>query len=258
MPNQSFPPEPSFPEQKKAKDSGKHSRSRLEGTGKIEPKPSLATDISSALHKVQNNDFQLSVKLPDSSPSSTQSPFLDESLVSAQNVPTYDASPALLSKPLSSSSAHLPLSSDSLILGQDISRVEHTLQIFRARRLEDYKQDVYIPPLAKPDLQAKGDAVFPLMETVQDFLAGDGQVMLILGDSGSGKSTFNRHLEHRLWWEYRSDGAIPLFINLPALDRPERDLVAEHLRKLDFPEEQIWDLKHSRRFVLICDGYDES
>ncbi|KAG0059697.1 hypothetical protein BGZ89_000191 [Linnemannia elongata] len=112
-------------------------------------------------------------------------------------------------------------------------------------RLDSYKQGIYITPLAKPGLQAKDDAVLPLMETVQDFLAGDGQVMLILGDSGAGKSTFNRHLEHQLWENYRPGGAIPL-------------LVVEHLRTLDFSEKQIQELKQRRHFVLICDGYDES
>jgi WD40 repeat protein len=126
------------------------------------------------------------------------------------------------------------------------------------QRLADYKQAVYIPPSAKPSLQVKDGTVFPLMEKVQDFLAGDGQVMLVLGDSGAGKSSFNRHLEHQLWQKYKADGPIPLFINLPALDRPDKELVTEHLRRLDFPDELIWAMKQTRRFVLICDGYDES
>ncbi|KAF9273147.1 hypothetical protein BGZ88_004037 [Linnemannia elongata] len=137
-------------------------------------------------------------------------------------------------------------------------RVEPALRLFIKGRLKDYGQDIYIPPLAKLILPALDSKPFPLMDRVKKFLAGDGQVMLILGDSGSGKSTFNRHLEHQLCWDYRSGGPIPLFINLPALERPERDLVTEHL-KLYFTEEQIRDLKSSgRRFVLICDGYDES
>ncbi|KAG9064494.1 hypothetical protein KI688_003684 [Linnemannia hyalina] len=37
----------------------------------------------------------------------------------------------------------------------------------------------------------------------------------------------------QLWKEYKPGDYTPLFINLPALERPERELVAEHLRKYD-------------------------
>ncbi|KAG0296296.1 WD_REPEATS_REGION domain-containing protein [Linnemannia gamsii] len=141
---------------------------------------------------------------------------------------------------------------------QDPPTLEGVVSFLRMQRLADYKHAVYIPPSAKPSLQALDEALFPLMEKVKDFLAGDGQVMLVLGDSGARKSTFNRHLEHQVWQDYKSGGAIPLFINLPALDRPDKDLVAEHLRRVDFSDDLIWDLKQRFRFVLICDGYDES
>ncbi|KAG0284425.1 hypothetical protein BGZ96_011204 [Linnemannia gamsii] len=124
------------------------------------------------------------------------------------------------------------------------------------QRLSEYEQPVYIPPMAKPNLQAKDDTLFPLMKKVKDFLANDCQV--ILGDSGAGKSTFNRHLEHELWKAYSTGERIPLFINLPALDRPEKELIAEQLRTYMFSKEQIQELEQYRQFVLICDGYDES
>jgi hypothetical protein len=95
------------------------------------------------------------------------------------------------------------------------------------------------------------------MDRVDDFLAGDGQVMLVLGDSGAGKSTFGRHLEHQLWQEYQPGSRIPLFISLSVLDRPHKDLVAEYLKRVDFPEDLIWELKQRRQLLLICDGYDE-
>ncbi|KAG9064488.1 hypothetical protein KI688_003678 [Linnemannia hyalina] len=101
-------------------------------------------------------------------------------------------------------------------------------------------------------------SLLPLMDKVKDFLTGDAQVMLILGDSGAGKSTSIRHLEHEIWQEYKAGGRIPLFINLPALERPEKNLVAEQLRTHNFLEDQIRKLKKHRRFILICDGYDES
>ncbi|OAQ23141.1 YVTN repeat-like/Quino protein amine dehydrogenase [Linnemannia elongata AG-77] len=141
---------------------------------------------------------------------------------------------------------------------QSIPQVEYKLQALKMLRLNDYKQAVYIPPMTKPSLQAPDDRLFPLMKNVEEFLAGEGQVMLILGDSGAGKSTFNRHLENQLWQDYKPGDRIPLLINLPSLERPERKLVVEQLRFHGFSEEQTLELKEHRHFILICDGYDES
>ncbi|KAG0281055.1 hypothetical protein BGZ96_001312, partial [Linnemannia gamsii] len=152
----------------------------------------------------------------------------------------------------------LPTASPLLTQVQEIPRVDYDLDVLRLFRITDYKQPVYIAPMAKPSLQAPDDTLFPLMERVKDFLAGDGQVMLILGDSGAGKSTFNRQLEHELWQEYKPGDRIPLFINLASLERPEKDLVAEHLKLHNFLDDQIRELKLQHRFTLICDGYDES
>lgn len=96
------------------------------------------------------------------------------------------------------------------------------------------------------------------MDKVKEFLTDDGQVMLILGDSGAGKSTFNRHLEYRLWQDYKPGGHIPLFINLPTIERPSKELIVEQLKSVEFPEELIRELKDRRKLLLICDGYDES
>ncbi|KAG9071637.1 WD repeats region domain-containing protein [Linnemannia hyalina] len=140
----------------------------------------------------------------------------------------------------------------------NLASVEDALLRLKTNRLFEYNQPVYIAPMAKSNLQAPDNSALPLMDMVREFLAGNGQVMLILGDSGAGKSTFNRHLEYQLWTNYEAGDCIPLFINLPALDRPDKDLVAEQLRYCDFSEEQIRDLKLHRQLVLICDGYDES
>ncbi|KAG9064417.1 hypothetical protein KI688_003607 [Linnemannia hyalina] len=157
-------------------------------------------------------------------------------------------------------SRRLPLPSASPLLAkvQEIPKLEYDLHVLRLMRIADYKQAVYIDPMAKLSLQDTDDNLFPLMDKVRDFIAGDTEVMLVLGDSGAGKSTFNRHLEHELWQEYKAGGRIPLFVNLPSLERPEKDLVAEQLRTYNFLEDQIRELKLHRQFMLICDGYDES
>jgi len=136
--------------------------------------------------------------------------------------------------------------------------VEGNLRVLRRQQFKERGNSVYIPPQAKASLQAPDVSRFPLMETVKDFLISDQQVFLLLGDSGSGKSTFNRELEYELWQKYKKGGVVPLHINLPAIDRPEHDMIAKRLRKAEFTEPQIRELKLYRKFILICDGYDES
>jgi len=96
------------------------------------------------------------------------------------------------------------------------------------------------------------------MEKVKEFLESDQKVFLLHGDSGAGKSTFSRELEIDLWQSYKTKtGRIPLHINLPAIEKPEHDIIAKQLRRYDFTEAQIREMKHYRKFILICDGYDE-
>ncbi|KAF9128987.1 WD_REPEATS_REGION domain-containing protein, partial [Mortierella sp. 14UC] len=150
-------------------------------------------------------------------------------------------------------------SSTELTLPQNASRyLEQDLLAFKVQRLKGYRQPVFIPPMAKASLQTRDEDLFSLMNKVQEFLASDQQVMLILGDSGAGKSTFNRHLEHQLWTNYNKCGPIPLLINLPDIVQPEQDMVEKQLKENNFSEDQCRDLKLSRQFILICDGYDES
>ena len=140
---------------------------------------------------------------------------------------------------------------------QERPDVEGNLRQLRRQRLNERGNIVYIPPQAKANLQASDDACFPLMEKVDEFLRGDQKVFLLLGDSGAGKSTFNRELEYHLWQSYKKGGVIPLHISLPSIDRPELDMIAKQLRKAEFTEPQIRELKIHRKFMLICDGYDE-
>jgi len=129
----------------------------------------------------------------------------------------------------------------------------------RKHRLREHGVDLYIPPKAKASLEAPDDTGRPLLSMVDEFLDSQRKVFLILGDPGAGKSTFSRELEFSLWKTYKSkNGPIPLYINLPAIDKPEHDMIAKQLRKVEFTEPQIRELKTHRKFILICDGYDES
>ncbi|KAF9350341.1 hypothetical protein BGX34_001272, partial [Mortierella sp. NVP85] len=141
---------------------------------------------------------------------------------------------------------------------QDKSHVEGSIRVLRKRRTMERTNAVYIPPQAKPSLLSPDDTRFPLMEMVKEFLKSDRKVLLLLGDSGAGKSTFSRELESDLWQSYESKtGRIPLHINLPTIKEPEDDMIAKQLRREGFSELQIREMKHHRKFILVCDGYDE-
>ncbi|KAF9909822.1 hypothetical protein EC991_007993 [Linnemannia zychae] len=144
---------------------------------------------------------------------------------------------------------------------EDKSRIhwlENDIHRLKVQRLKEYSRTIYIPPLAKPALRADETTLLPLMERALTFLESQQQVLLLLGDSGAGKSTFNLKLENTLWTSYKHDALIPLYINLPTIDDPAQNLIAKQLQYYDFSEEQIQELKLYREFVLICDGYDES
>ncbi len=112
---------------------------------------------------------------------------------------------------------------------------------------------LYVEPRGKA-----ADEIASLSVQVQVFLQSDKQVLLLTGESGAGKSTFNRILEKQLWKRRKEVDHIPLFIALPTVDHPEQDLIAKALKKRGLSELQIQKLKKEKqRFIFILDGYDE-
>ncbi|KAF9909407.1 hypothetical protein BX616_011186, partial [Lobosporangium transversale] len=156
----------------------------------------------------------------------------------------------------------LPPSASSSLLDHVQNRpdVEKNLRLLKRQRMETRDdQSFYIQQYAKAGPQASDGDLFLLMDKVKEFLDSDRKVMLVQGDSGAGKSTFNRSLESALWEVYQKRrGRIPLFINLPSIDYPAKDMVAKQLRIYNFSYEQIKEMKKTRSFILICDGYDET
>ncbi|GJJ74845.1 hypothetical protein EMPS_07203 [Entomortierella parvispora] len=149
-------------------------------------------------------------------------------------------------------------SSTLLRQAQGIPDVESEISRIKTRSRECQNQIIYIPVQAKASLQAPDDQRFSLMDKVEEFLASERQVLLILGDSGGGKSTFNRALEQHLWDRYEEGGPVPILVNLPAIENPEKNLVIKQLQNLDLSkDDMILELKRSRTLILICDGFDE-
>ena len=157
---------------------------------------------------------------------------------------------------------HLPIPTASPLLDKAFKNqlIEHNSLRMKTLRLAHHDQAIYIPPLAKANSQTPEDKATPLlMDQVKEFLDSERQVFLVIGDSGSGKSTFNLHLEHSLRKAYeQGDPRIPLYIHLPTL-RSLTSLIDEQLMKYHFDLWAIQELKLAgRRFIVICDGYDEA
>ncbi|KAG0072943.1 hypothetical protein BGZ90_011757, partial [Linnemannia elongata] len=154
----------------------------------------------------------------------------------------------------------MSLPAASPLLGKALKdlALEYDLRGMMTHCREEYRNSVYISPQAKANLLAADNESFSLMDKVEEFLSSNRQVFLVLGDSGAGKSTFNRHLERVLSTAYKPGERIPLFINLPALENPKNNLITEHLKHFGFSEAAIKELKQDRQFILICDGYDEA
>ncbi|MCX8566746.1 MAG: WD40 repeat [Glomeribacter sp. 1016415] len=119
---------------------------------------------------------------------------------------------------------------------------------------------MYVAPQGK--LTAEATEHFDLEGKVNEFLDSDKKVLLLLGEGGSGKSTFNRYLAHRLWKDYTQaentqERPIPLFISLATLENPGRNLIEQYLEEQGLSKHQIEDLRKGVRFIFILDGYDE-
>ena len=119
---------------------------------------------------------------------------------------------------------------------------------------------IYIKP--KCDYYYGGDGDFDLEEKIYKYLKAEEdqevEVMAILGDTGSGKSTFLRRLELQLWDKYKNDeDLIPLWINLPALTHFKEFAVEETLLRYGFIKDEIEKLQENHKFILLVDSYDE-
>lgn len=149
------------------------------------------------------------------------------------------------------------------------SPIERRILEMKYECLEQLPLENYILPLGnkvmnapegKKDMDALDDHALPLLPKVTEFLASEKQVLLIIGDGGSGKSCFLRQLERELWEKYPSPNvAVPLLVSLSYVENATSDLLGSVLKDKGFRNEQVRTLKNNARpFILLCDGYDEA
>ncbi len=122
--------------------------------------------------------------------------------------------------------------------------------------------DIYIPLQGKHTTNSE-EKPFDLAEKIKEFFvfddanSSDPRIMLLLGDTGSGKSVFAQQIFQQLCQVRKDNDPIPLWVSLPELQNPFQDAVEEVLKKQEFSEYQITEMKTKERFIFIVDGYDE-
>ena len=100
---------------------------------------------------------------------------------------------------------------------------------------------------------------FDLTGAVEEFLESpEKQVLLLLGDSGSGKSLFSQRLIIKKAQQHQTGQRIPLFISLPTLRNPKNQLLQEFFKRHNFTSEEIEQLRRNHQFIFILDAYDET
>ncbi|KAF9271988.1 hypothetical protein BGZ88_005338, partial [Linnemannia elongata] len=151
------------------------------------------------------------------------------------------------------------LQPDASELGISSAVENRVLELKNRCLVDEQAPENYIPPRGKDTVDAPDSSAFPLLSNFMDFLEGKRQVMLLMGDPGSGKTFFLRQLERELWEKYHGlNDPIPIFVSLSDVDNVTSDLLGQALRSKLFDDNHIRHLKRSnRQIILICDGYDE-
>ncbi len=147
---------------------------------------------------------------------------------------------------------------------QSLGSIREGIQALR----NDYRDSLKIDGIkdalkhyVAPEAQASAFTTerFDLLAKVREFFQSDKKVLLLLGEAGSGKSTFMRHLAIASWKAYGRDKSkpIPLFIRLAECPSFDGDLIAQYLQKHGFSETDIEVLRKNQKFIFILDGFDE-
>lgn len=157
----------------------------------------------------------------------------------------------------------------------------HTTFLRKLAQNQALSQDLayYVLPDLTPS--AVSDSPKPFYESLlqkEEFLVNDKPLLLLLGDSGAGKSLGLCHMAQQVWEArtktpetskenpyltqdqaqlLKNKGYIPLLVELKGLLAIPEDLIASTLKRdYGFIDEEIQALRNES-FLLLLDGYDE-
>src|SRR5258705_6064058 len=136
--------------------------------------------------------------------------------------------------------------------------IQEGLKALQKQQLSDIpKEELYVP-LQGRRTTFENESPFDLQEEVNPFLTftpkqdekdeknirpeHSKKVLLLQGETGSGKSVFCQNVVRHLWEKYQAEKPIPLFISLPRLENSDK-AIEEKLEKTGFSAYQIATLK---------------
>jgi len=137
--------------------------------------------------------------------------------------------------------------------------------------IDERLKEIYVAPYGglRPQV-SEGERFFLLNKMVEIFTESDTRSLLILGDSGAGKTSLCLHLCKRLWEMYREDRAapasstshhpkpLPIYIHLAQYKNQLREgLLEQVLLDIGMTLEEIGTLKTTQPLLLLLDGFDE-
>ena len=128
------------------------------------------------------------------------------------------------------------------------------------QELDEKSFDIYIEPLGT--LKSEPEKKLKVPSLVKDFIEGSKQTLLLLGDSGTGKTLLSTKIAQQLWHDEKTK-YWPIYIYLPTLlnedGRLRPKLLETHLESNCYLEKkEIAFLKTKKvKLLLILDGFDE-
>lgn len=114
----------------------------------------------------------------------------------------------------------------------------------------------------EPDVQASNhsDSRTPLRQALDALVDNTGNVFLVHGNIGSGKSSMAYLSQQRIWDAWKDeDSWVPLVIELKHVHKDTKDFLTAHLQAqpYGYSLSQIKTLQQDYRFFIILDGLDE-
>ena len=146
-------------------------------------------------------------------------------------------------------------------VGRDVQELNKAIiksQVEEAKNWIELEMYISEKGVEDKDDVGKKDKVFDIDSRVNNFLQNpDKKVLLIQGDSGTGKTLYSQYLITQAL--KNKNAVIPIYINLPSLKDPVLKLMAETLHnKTNLIDIEVQRLKSSKQeFILVLDGYDE-